>query len=181
MASSSRCVAWERSEDLGRYWRSKPLDSVLVAPALPWTLGIAEVDLHTRLDGEADVLGHFLSLIPGDGASQLGREGQDALGHGLAHRLGTVAIGELEQHDVAAVALDEGPDRGHLLAEDVGSDRSALPAFELVGFSGPPAEPDVRLSPHPALHRFMPLVRVILSSWRSSMVWGCGRAGSGIE
>jgi hypothetical protein len=33
-----------------------------------------------------------------------------------------------------------------------------------VGFSGPPAEPDVRLSPHPALHRFMALVRVILSS-----------------
>jgi hypothetical protein len=27
----------------------------------------------------------------------------------------------------------------------------------------------------------MPLVRVILPSWRSSMVWGCGRSGSGIE
>jgi hypothetical protein len=27
----------------------------------------------------------------------------------------------------------------------------------------------------------MPLVRVLLPSWRSSMVWGCGRAGSGIE
>jgi hypothetical protein len=27
----------------------------------------------------------------------------------------------------------------------------------------------------------MPLVQVILLSWRSSMVWGCGRAGSGIE
>ena len=65
--------------------------------------------------------------------------------------------------------------------DDGGSDRSALPAFELLGFSGPPAEPDVRLSPHPALHRFMPLVRVILLSRRSSMVWGCGRAGSGIE
>jgi hypothetical protein len=48
--------------------------------------------------------------------------------------------------------------------QDVGSSRSALPAFELVGFSGPPAEPDVRLSPHPALHRFMPLVRVFLPS-----------------
>ena len=26
-----------------------------------------------------------------------------------------------------------------------------------MGFSGPPSEPDVRLSPHPALHMLMPL------------------------
>jgi hypothetical protein len=78
--------------------------------------------------------------------------------------------------------LNQGAD-GRLVAgpDDVGSDRSALPAFELVGFSGPPAEPDVRLSPHPALHRFMPLVRVILPSWRSPMVLSYGHAGSGIE
>src|SRR5438034_8713522 len=44
-----------------------------------------------------------------------------------------------------------------------------------MGFSGPPSEPDVRLPPHPALHVFMPLVRVTLSSARSTMVWGCGR------
>jgi hypothetical protein len=80
----------------------------------------------------------------------------------------------------AAVALDERADRRPACSDDVGSYRSALPAFGLVGFSGPPAEPDVRLSPHPALHRFMPPVRAVLSSVRSSMVWGCGRAGSGI-
>jgi hypothetical protein len=34
----------------------------------------------------------------------------------------------------------------------VGSDRSALPISRWVDFSGPPSEPDVRLSPHPALH-----------------------------
>jgi hypothetical protein len=35
-----------------------------------------------------------------------------------------------------------------------------LPAFELVDFSGPPAGRTCG-SPHPALHRFMPLVWVI--------------------
>ena len=40
----------------------------------------------------------------------------------------------------------------------VGSDRGALSAFRLVGFPGPPSEPDVQLPLHPALHVFMPLV-----------------------
>jgi len=92
------------------------------------------------------------------------------------------AILELDQHAHAGGALHQrGDGAGAALPDDGGSDRSALPAFELVGFSGPPAEPDVRLSPHPALHRFMPLVRVILPLWRSSMVWGYGHAGNGIE
>jgi hypothetical protein len=39
---------------------------------------------------------------------------------------------------------------------EVGSNQSALPTFPLVGFSGPPSEPDVRLPPHPALPEPMP-------------------------
>jgi hypothetical protein len=35
----------------------------------------------------------------------------------------------------------------------VGSTRSAVPSFPVVGFSGPSPEPDVRLPPHPALHQ----------------------------
>ena len=34
----------------------------------------------------------------------------------------------------------------------VGSDRGAVSAFRPVRFPGPPSEPDVRLSPHRALH-----------------------------
>jgi hypothetical protein len=34
----------------------------------------------------------------------------------------------------------------------VGSGQSPLSTFQSVGFSGPSSEPDVRLSPHPALH-----------------------------
>ena len=72
---------------------------------------------------------------------------------------------EVQEEHQTCRAFDQSADRrGAVRSDDVGSDRSALPAFELVGFSGPPAEPDVRLSPHPALHRFMPLVRVILPS-----------------
>jgi hypothetical protein len=37
----------------------------------------------------------------------------------------------------------------------VGSDRGAVSAFRLIRFLGPSSEPDVRLPPHPALHRFM--------------------------
>jgi hypothetical protein len=48
----------------------------------------------------------------------LSRQGQDALRHGLADHLGAVAVGELEENEVAAVALDEGPDGLNLLAED---------------------------------------------------------------
>jgi hypothetical protein len=39
---------------------------------------------------------------------------------------------------------------------EVGSDRGAVPAFRLVRFPGPSPEPDVRLSPHPALHELVP-------------------------
>jgi hypothetical protein len=38
----------------------------------------------------------------------------------------------------------------------VGSDRGAVRAFRLVRFLGPPAEPDVRVPTHPALHETMP-------------------------
>jgi hypothetical protein len=92
-----------------------------------------------------------------------------------------MSFGQMCQQDVAGLPLDERRDRGlAICTDDVGSDRSALPAFELVGFSGPPAEPDVQLSPHPALHRFMPLVRGDPLSYRSSMVSECECADSGI-
>ena len=61
----------------------------------------------------------------------------------------------------------------------VGPGRSALPVFRSVVFSGPPSGPDVRLSPHPALHVVRPLVRVILSLLRSTMGSGSWRPGSG--
>ena len=40
----------------------------------------------------------------------------------------------------------------------VGSSQGAVLAFQPVRFPGPPSEPDVRLSPHRALHVFTPRV-----------------------
>ena len=40
--------------------------------------------------------------------------------------------------------------------QQCGSGRNALAGFRRLGFGGPRSEPDVRLSPHPALHVFMP-------------------------
>jgi hypothetical protein len=42
------------------------------------------------------------------------------------------------------------------VGDPVGSDRSAVPTFPSVRFSGPRSEPDVRVTTHPALHKFMP-------------------------
>ncbi len=39
---------------------------------------------------------------------------------------------------------------------DVGSDRGAVSLLPAVGFPGPSPEPDVRLPPHPALHKPVP-------------------------
>ena len=117
MVSSSRCVICERSVGLGRYWRSNPF-SVLVRSALPRSLGIADVDLHTGVDRELDVLGHLLALVPGDRTANLDWERADALGHRIAHGLGAMAVRQLHEHQITTLAFDEGADGGQLLAED---------------------------------------------------------------
>ena len=96
--------------------------------------------------------------------------------------IGRVALGHGDANGVPGDPLGEPQHRRPVPpADDGGSDRSALPAFELVGFSGPPSEPDVRLSPHPALHGITPLMRASLTSSRLPMVWGYGYSDSGIE
>ena len=51
------------------------------------------------------------------------------------------------------MAGDPGQLGGLAGGEVVGSSRGAVSAFRPVRFPGPPSEPDVRLSPHPALHQ----------------------------
>ena len=53
----------------------------------------------------------------------------------------------------------------------VGSGQSAFSAFQLLGFSGPPSEPDLQLSPHPALHKVMSVVQLMNRAYLS-MAWG---------
>jgi len=52
------------------------------------------------------------------------------------------------------VQLDPASGQPHIR---VGSGRGAVSVFRLIGFLGPPAEPDVPVPEHPALHKFVPL------------------------
>ena len=54
------------------------------------------------------------------------------------------------------------PVRPREMGVGVGPQRLAV--FRSAGFCGPPSEPDVRLSPHPALRAVMPLVRVTIGA-----------------
>ncbi len=98
-------------------------------------------------------------------------------------RLGQQASSAVERIVLAApmphrLVLHTTPALIELRPSMVGSDRSALSAFRRVGFSGPSPEPDVRLPPHPALHRSVPPVR--RRSWLSTAWRSCCRgSGSG--
>jgi hypothetical protein len=48
------------------------------------------------------------------------------------------------------------------LGVGVGSGRGAVSVFRLIRFLGPPAEPDVPVPEHPALHKSVPLGQAAL-------------------
>ncbi|TQM02062.1 hypothetical protein [Pseudonocardia kunmingensis] len=67
----------------------------------------------------------------------------------VVHKLrGTKADDDRDYRSSTAVAT----------AMSVGSDTGAVPGLPRVRFPCPPAEPDVRLSPHPALRMSWPLL-----------------------
>jgi hypothetical protein len=53
---------------------------VLVAAALPGAARVAEIDLDTGVDGELQMLGHLLAVIPGQRAAQLLGQLEDSSG-----------------------------------------------------------------------------------------------------
>ena len=63
--SSAECA-----EEVGAFGQvlAQQAVGVLVGAALPGGMGVAEVDRDAGGDGEVGVVGHFLALIPGDGA-----------------------------------------------------------------------------------------------------------------
>ena len=81
---------------------------VLVAAALPGAAWVAEIDLDTGVDGELQVFGHLLAVIPGEGAAQLLRQSEDGGGQCRPHALGGEPVREWEQEHIAAVALHQG-------------------------------------------------------------------------
>src|ERR1700746_1176623 len=83
---------------------------VFVRTALPWALGIAEVNLYVRSHREAFVLGHLQPAVPGQRAPQ--RRGQSA--HVPAqggHHRSRVLAGHLHQHAKPRMTLHQ---RGHM-------------------------------------------------------------------
>ena len=68
---------------------------------------------------------------------------------------------------MTATRYNEAPSPGDV---GVGSDRGAVPRFPPVRLLGPPSEPDVRVSAHPALHESMPLQ----AAMRVSSIQGVG-------
>lgn len=138
---------------------------VLVASPLLGVVRLGAEHVDVDRSGQFVVPGDLSTLVPSESAPHGDRDRFEELDKASQHGGGVVSFGEVAEQVESTGALHQRRDRrGVLRSDDVGSSRSALPAFELVGFSGPPAEPDVRLSPHPALHRFMLLVRVFLPS-----------------
>ena len=105
---------------------------VLVRPSLPGRVWITEVDLDAGGDRELSVARHLLALVPGDGRGQLPRQGGDGRLHGRLDLDGPLAVGEVEQEQVASRALDEGADGAatscshHEVSLPVARDRSIL-------------------------------------------------------
>jgi len=105
----------------------------------------------------------------------------DGHGQGVEHEPGTQMVRHGPPDHPSAIGIDHDRQVEEALPGGqvgVGSDRGVVPKSPSVGFLGPPSEPDVQLSLHPALHGFMPLVRVSLVP-RSPMAWGCERLGIG--
>src|SRR5215213_411384 len=108
--------------------RAQQTVGVLVRPALPGGVRVAEVDLQARVDPQPRVLAHLRPLIPGQRLPQLLGHRRDRARDRVADRLGAmpgegwpvrlarpVAVAlhrrEVPQHREPGRALDEGADR----------------------------------------------------------------------
>src|SRR5216684_4643766 len=86
---------------------------VLVGATLPGTAGVTEVDGNPGVDCEPLVLDHLMTLVPGQRATQAGRQLDDAGSDAFAHCVGANrASGQGKQHHVAGTPLDQGADCG---------------------------------------------------------------------
>jgi len=82
-----------------KYCRSKPFVFSL-DPALPGAVRVAEIHRDVGVDGEPSVLGHLLTLIPGQRPAQMRRESQHRPGQGIPNRFGGVIGRQVQQHHV---------------------------------------------------------------------------------
>src|SRR5437667_9289604 len=83
---------------------------VLIAAALPWAVGVAEVDHHVRVRAEPYVVSHLFALVPGQRPARLGRKLGNLSRQRGTEVLGGVAVRQVEKDDIAARALHQPPD-----------------------------------------------------------------------
>ena len=95
---------------------------VFVGAALPRASGIAKIDVHVGGQGEAAVVGQFLAAVPGERLIELARQFAGLFDQ-RRDDAGGIRIGDLDQHHVARLALDQRRD----VAAPRASDEVALP------------------------------------------------------
>ena len=83
---------------------------VLVGPALPWAVRVAEEYRYVGGGCEFDVAGHRCALIPGQRPADLGWERLEVQDQGIAYRVCGVCSWEVQQHHEARGPLHESAD-----------------------------------------------------------------------
>ena len=79
---------------------------VLVAPALPGAVRVAEVHGHIGGHGEVVVGGQFGAAVPGQGVHQPGGQGLHVVGQG-GHDAGGVLAGDPDEHEVTGTPFNQ--------------------------------------------------------------------------
>lgn len=125
-------AAWEPPWDLSV--------GVFVEAALPGFVGVAEPHVEIERGGQVGPAGHLRAAVPGDRTTQHGRdllECLDETGEGVVR---AVAIGEIDDHRVAADAFGE-RDRRRAVAGADDQIAFPMPGFDPFGHrDGPVAD-----------------------------------------
>src|SRR4051794_16386715 len=115
---------------------------VLVGPALPRRVRVAKVDRDVRGECEVSVVGHLRTLVPGNRAPQLLRQGRNGLAHGGIDGLGRAASLQVQEQQEAARTFHE---RADCAATALAQNDVALPVAwysTVSGFGWPVGEHD---------------------------------------
>ena len=116
MALSLAWLCRDRSVPRGRYWRSKRL-VFSFEPRCQGDVRIAEIDLDVGRQCQALVIGEFFASVPGQGLVEFAGQSLRLFDQCRDDAFG-VFVGDLDQHHVARVALDQRGDIAVLRSAD---------------------------------------------------------------
>ena len=156
-SSSSSWVTPARLLPFGKYWRRRPL--VFSFDPRCHGSGDRRSRPRHRSRRKPPVLGHLLSLIPGQRPAKLFGQRPDARLERLADRFGVGSLGQRDELAIAGLALDQGHDRrarpiSRLPSPSPDTDRSPTSGGRSAIITMPgnrPALPALRVRPGEAL------------------------------